>query len=188
MKDKLPKRRNVFIKKGFQGRLILGVFGIILLAGLCSALLIYWLTGSDLEAQSLSMHAAVSSVSERLGASVVIGSLVSMLVAGIVTVISVLYATHKIAGPLYRFETLCRQIGNGNLDGITQLREKDQLKALALAFSEMVGKLREQRGLRSEVVATIYDQLSVLQGSSNLTQPQQEAVEKILDALQGFEP
>lgn len=187
MNDKLPQRRHVFIKKEFQGRFVLTVLGIILSSGMCSALLIYGLTDGELQAQSISMHAAVSSVSERLGISIVIGSAVSMVMAGAVAVVAVLYASHKIAGPLYRFEMLCGQVGDGNLDGIAQIRDKDQLQELANAFAVMVSKLREQRSQRSEAVATLYAQLTTLQGASNLTSSQQEVVKSMLDALQGFD-
>lgn len=47
------------------------------------------------------------------------------------TIIVVLYISHEIAGPLYRFESLCHQVGEGNLDTITYLRKKDQLQELA---------------------------------------------------------
>lgn len=159
MSKSISKRRNVFIKKDFQGRFILGAFTLILLSGLCSALLIYLITGDDLQAQSQSAHANIVNAWERLGISILIGNVVSIVVAGAVAVISVLYASHKIAGPLYRFESLCEDVGNGNLDTITQLREKDQLQELALSFASMVAKLRERRQLRSRLITEIQQQL-----------------------------
>ena len=159
--NNLPKRRHVFIKKAFQGRLILAVLALIMLSGLCSALLIYWLIDDDLKAQWFSAHAAISEVSKRLGLSILIGSLVSLLLAGGLSVVSVLYASHKIAGPLYRFEKLCERIGNGELDKMVQLREKDQLQALAQAFSDMLEKLRSRRHWRNEHVAKLKVQVEI---------------------------
>lgn len=182
------QRRIVFIKRDFQLRFIFGAFSLILLAGFCSALLVYSITADDLNAQSLSVHTNLEQASNRLGLSVMMGNIVSILVAGAVAVFSVLYGSHKLAGPLYRFETLCRQVASGNLDGITKLREKDQLQELAESFAEMVDKLREQRHLRGKAVADINDQIVVLQGCSNLTEDQQEAVAKIVKLLQGLEP
>lgn len=187
MNSNLPKRRNVFIKKAFQGRLILGGFAVILLSGLCSALLIYWITGSDLLAQSQSAHLNIMTAWQRLGISILIGNMVSILIAGAVAAISVLYASHKIAGPLYRFESLCEQIGNGQLDGVAHLREKDQLQALAQAFTRMLVKLRHQRKQRAELIDTLNSQLVTLSNSPNLTLPQQETVRAMTETLGRFE-
>jgi hypothetical protein len=89
MNNNQPKRRHIFIKKSFQGRFILGVFAIILLSGLCSALLIYWITGNELLAQSQSAHTNIVNAGERLGLSIMIGNVISILVAGAVAVVSV---------------------------------------------------------------------------------------------------
>ena len=186
MNNTTYKRRNVFIKKGFQIRFIAGVIALILLSGLCSALLIYWITGSDLEAQSLSAHVSIANAWERLGMSILIGNVISILVVGAAAVATVLYASHKIAGPLHSFENMCEEIGNGNLDTMTQLREEDQLQALALSFSTMVGKLRERRDRRAKLLGDINCRIKVLASMENLAVEQRnmlialtEAVEKL---------
>ena len=182
MNNNQSKRHRIFIKKGFQSRFILGAFAVILLSGLCSALLIYWLTGDDLQAQSLSVHANIAKAWERLGISILIGNVVSILVAGTVAVISVLYASHKIAGPLYRFETLCEQVGNGNLDSIASLRENDQLQELSLAFVTMVAKLRNQRELQNRLLIDINNNIGALKSAGNLTVEQQAVLSALADA------
>ncbi|OQW78736.1 MAG: hypothetical protein BVN35_03525 [Proteobacteria bacterium ST_bin11] len=172
------KRSRVFIKKDFQGRFILGAFALILLAGLCSALLIYWMTGGDLQAQSQSAHANIVNAAERLGISILIGNLVAILVAGGIAVSTVLYASHKIAGPLYRFETLCQEVGDGKLDTVTHLREHDQLQDLALSFSNMVAKLRSRRDHRARLLAELNRQLGLyaLNNGDALSETQHHAV------------
>ncbi|TAN48790.1 MAG: HAMP domain-containing protein [Methylococcaceae bacterium] len=183
MNNNLFKRRSVFIKKGFQGRFMLSAFVIILLSSLCSALLIYWLTGGALQAQSHSAHVNIADAWQRLGVSILIGNLVSLLVAGAVAVISVLYTSHKIAGPLHRFEALCGEIGNGNLDGDTQLREKDQLQELAQAFAAMVAKLRDRRDRQAKLLAEIDGHIGILTGSDNLATEQSQALAALAAAV-----
>ncbi len=187
MNNNQPTRRRIFIKKSFQLRFMLGAFALILLSGLCSALLIYWITADDLQARALSAHVDIEQTTDRLGMSILIGNVVAIMVAGAVAVISVLYASHKIAGPLHRFETLCDEVGNGNLDAAPQLRENDQLQELSHSFSAMVAKLRIQRGQRSERIAELYSQLSTLRDGANLTPPQQEAVMKMAEMLDRLE-
>jgi nitrate/nitrite-specific signal transduction histidine kinase len=183
MNDNQPKRSRIFINKRFQSRFILGTFAIILLSGLCSALLIYWIAGGDLLAQSQSAHANIVNAWERLGISILIGNLVSILVAGAVAVISMLYASHKIAGPLYRFETLCEQVGNGNLDGITSLRESDQLQELAGAFVGMVTKLRSRRDRQAGLLSGINSMIRDLNHDGNLTKEQHNILSALLEAV-----
>ncbi|OAI21324.1 MULTISPECIES: HAMP domain-containing protein [Methylomonas] len=189
MNNTESKRSRVFIKKAFQGRFILGVFALILLAGLCSALLIYWMTGGDLQAQAQSAHVSIVNAAERLGVSILIGNVVAILLAGGIAVGGVLYASHKIAGPLYRFETLCREVGDGNLDTVTQLRENDQLQELAGAFSDMVGKLRGSRERRLHLIAEQRRQIErcVAENPETLSKSQQDALSslaKLADELE----
>lgn len=178
MNNTVSKRRQVFIKKDFQGRFIVGAFMLILLSGLCSALLIYWMTGGDLQAQSQSAHASIVNAAQRLGVSIMIGNVVAILVAGTIAVTGVLYASHKIAGPLYRFETLCREVGDGQLDTVTNLRENDQLQELALSFSTMVGKLRDRRDQRARVIAQLNQQIGLcaLNRGNDLSETQHHAI------------
>lgn len=183
------KRRQIFIKKDFQGRFMMGAFAVIFLSGACSALLVYWLTGGDLQAQAQSAHVNIANASQRLGISVMLGNLTSLVIAGVVAVISVLYASHKIAGPLYRFEALCKDVAIGNLNTVTKLRENDQLQALATAFADMVVQLREQRDSRMAAVAELKQNLTVLNAAATnpLNDEQKKAIasmQKLIDRLE----
>lgn len=157
------KRRKIFINKSFQGRFIINVMLLLLLSFFCSALMVYWLTGGDLTAESQSAHASIEDSLKHLGASVFIGNLVAILVAGVGILFLVLYASHKIAGPMFRFEKLCQQIGDGQLDTITRLRKDDQLQDMGRAFEEMVIKLRERREMRAKTVEKLVAELNNLQ-------------------------
>ncbi|WP_446810481.1 hypothetical protein ACH50O_02500 [Methylomonas sp. 2BW1-5-20] len=183
------QRRQVFIKKDFQGRFILGAFALILLSGLCSALLIYWMTGGDLQAQSQSAHASIVNASERLGISILIGNLVAILAAGGIAVGTVLYASHKIAGPLYRFETLCQEVGKGNLDTVTHLRENDQLQDLAQSFSTMVANLRNRRDHRQRLLAELDQQIGrcLINSGTELSPTQHEAISVLANLVAELE-
>ncbi|MDO9161258.1 MAG: hypothetical protein Q8N35_03295 [Methylococcaceae bacterium] len=163
------KRRNVFINKAFQARIIVGVFLLILLSGLCSAALIFWITGSDLQAQSQTAHANIINAWDRLGLSIFIGNVVAIFIAGTLSVFVALYASHKIAGPLYRFEKLCEQVGDGDLDVLVSLREKDQLQELGAAFASMVDKLRTRKNEQQAVIIKIDVQLEQLKRDQNIT-------------------
>lgn len=189
MNNTVSQRRKVFIKKDFQGRFILGAFALILLSGLCSALLIYWMTGGDLQAQSQSAHASIVNAAQRLGISIFIGNLVATLVAGGLAVAAVLHASHKIAGPLYRFETLCREVGEGHLETVTHLRENDQLQDLALSFATMVAKLRDRRDQRARLIAQFNQQIGLcaLNSGNDLSETQHNAIASLASLVAELE-
>lgn len=192
MNDRNSKRRHVFIKKAFQTRFIIGVLGLILLSSLSSALFIYWVTGGDLQAQSQSAHANIVNAWERLGLSIVMGNLVAVAIAGVTGVTSVLYASHKIAGPLYRFEKLCEEVSNGNLNPVTQLREDDQLQELAQSFAKMVDKLSQRRDHRERLLETIDQHIRSMvdRNGENLSDDLRNTVEtlaKLADELKNLD-
>ena len=186
MNNAASKRRNVFIKKAFQARFMVGVIGLILLSSLCSAALIYWITGGDLQAQSQSAHVNITTAWQRLGLSILLSNLVAVIVVGAAGIISAMYASHKIAGPLFRFETLCEEIGDGKLETVTQLREGDQLQELGQAFSTMVEKLRQRSHSRSQLVSDLKIQIDLCAGE-NLSPGQNSALATMTNLLAEFE-
>lgn len=181
------QRRRVYINKDFQLRYVIRVLLIVLLSGVGSVVLAYLIMADDIQAQAFSAHVDIAQASERLGVAMMIGNLVAMIVAGLIAVISVLHGSHKLAGPLYRFEVLCQQIADGNLDDLPKLRETDQLHELAHAFSTMVVNLRHQRQLHSELVVSLGSQLNSLQDSQTLTQDQRETIASMRESLKRLE-
>lgn len=142
------KRRTLFIQPAFQGRFIASMLGLILLFAVCSAFILYLLLASDLESEARSAHLRIVDTWQKLGLSIVIGNVVSALFTGISVIVVVLYISHKIAGPMYRFQKLFAEVGGGNLDMTASLREHDQLKELAASFDEMLATLRKRRDER----------------------------------------
>ncbi|MFN3395547.1 MAG: HAMP domain-containing protein [Thermodesulfovibrionales bacterium] len=52
-----------------------------------------------------------------------------------------LFLSHRIAGPLYRFEISIEEIIKGNLSFRIKLRKKDEAKELAEAMNRMIETL-----------------------------------------------
>lgn len=139
------KRSTVFIQRAFQGRFIAWMLVMILLFAVSSAFILYLLLASDLQSEARSAHLRIADTWEKLGTSIVIGNLVSAVFAGVCVAVVVMYISHKIAGPMFRFQKLMREVARGNLDVSASLREHDQMKELASAFDDMLVALRRQR-------------------------------------------
>ena len=50
--------------------------------------------------------------------------------------------SHGVAGPLFRFKKIFREIRDGNLDARIVLRPKDELQDVAAIFNEMMDKIQ----------------------------------------------
>jgi hypothetical protein len=47
-----------------------------------------------------------------------------------------IFFSHKLAGPVYRFEKACRNVINGSYTDVIVLRKGDQMQGLALLLNE----------------------------------------------------
>jgi nitrogen fixation/metabolism regulation signal transduction histidine kinase len=52
------------------------------------------------------------------------------------------YMSHKVAGPLFRFVMVTREVANGNLRIQANLRKGDELRELEAAYNDMTERLR----------------------------------------------
>jgi len=69
------------------------------------------------------------------------GTLIGVFGAGIMLVVlqivmMTVFFSHKLAGPVYRFEKACRSVINGRYDDVIHLRKGDQMLDLSLLLNE----------------------------------------------------
>ncbi len=179
MSIKSKKRKTIFIKPAFQRKFIYWVVGLLLVCCLCSAGVLYPMISSELNSGAASGHLDISGLKSNLFLALLIGNGLAILVAALATTYVILYISHKVAGPLYRFEAICKEIGNGNLNVSTGLRDMDQLTGLSDAFGEMLVQLRSQCEDQHKRIEKARDDLSALSG----TLSDQPASKKIIDTV-----
>lgn len=71
----------------------------------------------------------------------------NLITLGFITIASItvtLLISHKLAGPVYRFEEDLKLIGNGDLTKIIKIRGKDQLVELAENLNKMTASLHNK--------------------------------------------
>ncbi len=91
-----------------------------------------------------------------------IGALLFVFGTGIFLVIVqivllTIFFSHKLAGPIYRFERVCHEIIGGNYDQKINLRKGDEMQNLAKLFNEAVLMTRQ----RLEEIKTASDKTEV---------------------------
>lgn len=87
-----------------------------------------------------------------------------LIITFLVLLLHSLYFMHCIAGPLYRFSTLFRSIGTGDLHQRARLRKHDYLHRKAEAFNTMLDNLENRIktiNLHSALVSEAYEAVTI---------------------------
>ena len=83
----------------------------------------------------------VKSTASYLIPGLLFGGAIVGLFTAIATSIVVLLMTHRMAGPMYRFEKYAQKVGSGELIADLKIRKKDQFQNLVSAFNKMTQDL-----------------------------------------------
>jgi len=138
------KRKNYFIKKDFQAKFILK-FCLLLLAGVAlSAGLLFLFSQDTLTSSFQQSRLVIENTSWAILPAVLYTGLITLALLTIATIFVTLFISHKIAGPMFRFEKELKDIGQGDLTKKVMLRRKDQTAELARCINDMTAGLREK--------------------------------------------
>ncbi|MCP4649691.1 MAG: methyl-accepting chemotaxis protein [PVC group bacterium] len=159
-------RRNYFVLKGFQVRFSIIIFIATLVISLIAVWTTYVVTWNEINihvesqnfAEKLRVHYSqgqgigenielvnaifaveFSDVFDRVSKSLMIRLLASSLVLFVLSI----FASHKMAGPIYRMANVAKAIREGNLTvDLSRLREGDEFTELADELNGAIIKLR----------------------------------------------
>jgi methyl-accepting chemotaxis protein len=135
----------VFIEGGFRIRFIvkfclLFISGIVILG-----FFLYFIGYRELGITYSQAISTMVSLKQILFPAIIISILVQVVIISIVAIFVSLFASHKIAGPIYRMEKSMVAIGEGDLSSFEiSLRDKDQIQDLAKSFEEMSRGFQEK--------------------------------------------
>ena len=94
------------------------------------------------------------------------------------------YVLHKVAGPLYRMEMVLDQYRSGAPTRTVFFRNGDQIEALAQAFNQWIGTLRQDR---QRWLATMGDaERHCLQDEATCRAEMEKALRKIAEDMAGY--
>lgn len=144
------KRRKFFIKKDFQGKLILGCFLLVAGGGLLFNVLLGLLSADTLTISYTNKDLQLGQTPFMLIKQVLTANWFLLVIGGGFVMLASLLLSHRIAGPLYRFETTLDNMQQGRLDNIIQLRDKDEGKELARKINEFNVQLSQSFTLISQ--------------------------------------
>lgn len=84
----------------------------------------------------------LTQVEEALPVALLVTFFVQSLLILLFSVAINLYVSHKIAGPIYRFEHTLRCIDDGDLQHVARIRDSDQIKSMVAALNRLIVSLR----------------------------------------------
>jgi methyl-accepting chemotaxis protein len=135
------------IEAGFQLRLA-GKVALVLALGAAAPVVVLWVVsgrGATGDYPDLIQRMGALRI-ELVRVSVLSGAGQLLLMAALVGVVG-LFASHKIAGPLIRFERAVRGLARGDLSQDVRFRRGDQDASLAEAFAAVRDRLRNRAAL-----------------------------------------
>ena len=130
------KRNIIFIKRGMQLKFIALA---LLLALFCVLVCVYEfvsLTQVFFAEHPVLLHELISKGQQAIPLSLVKIGLFFAVIAIFAAVLS-----NKFAGPVYRFETVCKEVAKGNYKVRVKLRDGDALRGLEKEFNTMLEAL-----------------------------------------------
>jgi len=181
------KRKKLFIQPAFQRKFILWGMAAIVFASVLSAALLYFLLTAVYESQNQSAHIILVESWHRLGVAILLANFVALLVGLVIVAAVVLYRSHKIAGPLYRFCRTFEKVGQGDFSEPLQLRKNDELNEVAEAIENMIQQLNQQRSRQQQLLQSALDIIEKTETQdldNNQTQASLASVKQLLNQLQ----
>lgn len=136
------RRKCYFINKSFQTRFILKFCILVVIGCIIFGVSLYLFSKPTVTTSFENSRLVLKSTADFILPALVSTTIIVIIVTGIACIIVVLFISHKIAGPMYRFEKSTETIGAGDFTLVVRLRSHDELKALAKDFNDMIEKLR----------------------------------------------
>ncbi len=137
-------RKTHFVKKDFQVGFIIKFCLLLLLGVVISTCLLFLFSQDTLTSSFHQSRLVIKTTGIAILPAVVYTNLITLGIVTLAAIFVTLYISHKIAGPIFRFEKELGNIGNGDLTSKINLRENDQVTDMADSINQMVSSLHEK--------------------------------------------
>ncbi|MCM2286824.1 MAG: HAMP domain-containing protein [Desulfobacula sp.] len=135
------KRKNYFIKKEFQFKFIIKFCSILLCGIVLSTVLVFLFSQETLTSSFDNSRLVIRNTGDAIMQTLLITNLITLGVITLSAIGVTLFVSHRIAGPMFRFEQDIKKIASGDLLVRIHLRQTDQFAEMAKAFNEMASSL-----------------------------------------------
>jgi len=148
------KRKHYYVDKNFQKDFILRFSLLVLMGGLLTVGIVYFLAMQSTTVAFLNSRVVARPTGDFIFPLLVETALIVTFLSAIAGLAMTVLFTHKIAGPLYRFKKVIEAMKQGDLSSDFHIRSKDQFHDLAGILNEMIKGLKlEVNRLRENISA-----------------------------------
>lgn len=172
-------RKTLIVDPVFQTPFITKFFSMVAAGSLVLGAIVYFFCTQTVTTIFKDSRLKIVTTSDFILPGLLIGIAAVIAIVGIATALMALYASHRIAGPVYRMRRDLVSFKEGGMGQVFRVREKDEIKALAAELDEMARSIQKSfADLKAEVsgLELIAGELSP-KAREHLT-----ALKKILDA------
>ncbi len=141
------KRKIILINKSFQLSLIFKFIMINIVIMIIYGGFLYLFLNSEVESNLYSAHVTYKNIQQMLFPIILTLSIINIMFSSALIFIFVVFASHKISGPMYRFNQILIDFKNKKLKSYFKLREGDQLYEISSSFEELSNNLVADFGL-----------------------------------------
>ena len=144
LQERLHKRRQYFIKKDYQVKFILKFCIIVLVGAIISTGLLFLFSHGTLTSSFDNSRLVIRNTSFAILPAVILTNIITLVLITLSSIVVIMFISHKIAGPMFRFEKDLIAIGKGNLVKKITLRTKDQFTEIATSMNNMTMDLNNK--------------------------------------------
>jgi len=131
------RRRNYFINRDFQVGFTIKFLIVIVIEAVLAIGLFMYLSRGTLTTGFVGSDFRIARTSEFFLPTLLVSNLIIIVITAITGIAILIYMSHRIAGPLYRFEKILTDVGRGDLTQRFKLRDNDQLSELSQSITEL---------------------------------------------------
>ncbi len=142
-------RKNYFVKKKFQTNFISKFLILLLLESFLIAGLFIYVSSDTITTGYLNSTLRIEKTQDFFFISLILIILITAVGIGIAGMVMLILLSHRVAGPLYRFEKTLREAKDGDLTVRIDLRKTDQLtefkesiNALFVSMDSRIGSIK----------------------------------------------
>jgi len=177
------KRRNYFINKAFQSEFILKFCGLVALGSAVFGVVLYVFSKNALTTSFENSRLVIKSTADYLLPGLLFGGLIVAMLTALAASVIVMLMTHRIVGPMYRFEKYISDVGSGSLHSDLKIRKKDQFQNMVASLNKMTSDLKLGLVEVNEVSAKLDKLIEELSDSSNREILLREDIRRIVSEL-----
>lgn len=179
-------RKNYFIKKGFQFNFALKFALLIAFEAVLIAVLLMQVSGNTLTTGYADSILTIERTQNFFFMPLVLIILIAAIGIGLAGMVVFILLSHKIAGPLYRFEKDLQDIGYGDLTKRINLRKTDQLTELKESLNSLVETFDVRVGKIKGILAELKDLASKNENEQGVTARIKVALKKLEEEVDRF--